>query len=66
MQPIENMKSAQAQWVRDLAVEIGFRRDEVTPLASDPCPYDFCSFKVCGITYEIRNCQLSIVNQPEA
>ncbi len=57
------MDSAAAQWVRDVAVELGFDRRSVKPLASGEDPWRSCRFEAMGVTYEVRDCRLSIVCQ---
>lgn len=57
------MESALGEWVRDTAVEFGFKRGWVKPLEIGADPWEFCKFEVLGITYEVHDCALSIVKQ---
>lgn len=57
------MDHATEEWVRDTAMEFGFRRCFVKPLAIGNDPFVFCRFEVLGITYEVRDMKLSIIEQ---
>lgn len=57
------MNEATAQWVRDVAVEFGFNRANVVPEDCSEDPWDYCRFAVCRVTYEVLDCQISVVGQ---
>lgn len=57
------MDHATEEWVRDTAMEFGFRRCFVKPLATGNDPMAFCRFEVLDVTYEVRDMKLSIVKQ---
>lgn len=57
------MDSPAKEWVRDVATEFGFKRGWVKPLEIGADPWCFCRFEVLGITYEVRNYELSIIKQ---
>lgn len=60
---VGTMDEATEQWVRDVAVEFGFKRGYVTPKDCAANPWDYCRFTICRVTYEVHDYRISIVGQ---